>query len=103
MQMNILEQLKKMGKLTTEDIKEALALIPAEFELILIANIVDAYCEDTLTEDEMAIWVEHFLPILRDNAMECREKVYEMRDELTGDCQPLIDPRTIDPQGMEPC
>jgi len=92
MQSQIIEQLKKMGKVTEEDVRNAMREIPNEFELELIKTIWDSYCDEVFDNLEYTeiinVWVSHFLPILREESFKCMEKVREL-DKTTFDSQPL--------------
>lgn len=98
MHKQILEQLQKDGKITAEDIQRAISALPAEWELGIIHSIWDSYCHETSTishDEELEIWVSHFLPILREEAFKVVEKVREMeqsRESTLVTCEPLQDP-----------
>jgi hypothetical protein len=82
MEAQIIEKLKQMGKITDEDISEALKMIPSKFEVDLVHNIWDAYSDAPISnfDEEFNIWISHFLPILRNESFKCMEKVRELNE-----------------------
>jgi hypothetical protein len=84
METEIISVLKAMGKITDEDISEALKMIPSKFEVDLIHDIWDAYCDDAANDHDetLKIWISHFLPILREESFKCMEKVRELTTSI---------------------
>jgi len=85
MEGEIIEQLKLMGKITDEDVSEALKTVPSKFEVDLITDIWNAYCDGSDTGEELKIWISHFLPILREESFKVMEKVRELNNPIDSD------------------
>lgn len=83
MEGEIIEKLKQLGKITDEDVSEAMKLIPNQDEIRIIVGIRNNYDNsknlgDMYSDDETNIWISHFLPILREESFKCMEKVREL-------------------------
>ena len=86
----IIEKLKQLGKITDADISEALNTIPTEIETEIIKSIWNYYSDDPCIdpEEELNLWVSHFLPILKEESFKIMQKVrdqsiiYEPPDNL---------------------
>ncbi len=78
MEGEIIEQLKLMGKITDEDVSEALKLIPTEEEMHIIRLIKKCYTDIPEGYEDEKSWFSHFLPILREESFKVIEKVREL-------------------------
>lgn len=82
----ILEYLKSSGKITDEDIRQIIQILPSKEEVDIIDNIHSCYCvlDDPnyldLNSGIKNLWIKHFIPILRQESSILQSKISSIND-----------------------